>query len=270
MWCHIYRIREYNHEIDNQKAELSALRLEIDDKQVQLAAAHCEAESHGSELSRLLSRREQLQQERDETDAARCQVQEQIRAVLLYCGQAPPPAAAVSEPPGLKAGAPLKPCSAEETLRLSSQRVAQEMQSQLQEATVSELPAMTTPSGDGDENIDIDHDTPSLVIPAESSLADIRARIETYAQTKLGVEQQIEEQLRATHGVQQQYAQEKLQLERAQTDVQTVSAQYCVLLQELQSQAEEYSQQRHDAEGVLRECSFALDMAVDTMNQKVK
>ena len=240
------------------------MRLDIDDKQVQLAAAHCEADSQGSELSLLLSKREQLQCEQDETDTTRFQVQEQIRAVLLYCGQAPSHVASEGTQP--TASALANASNAQDALRQSSQQVTREMQNQLQVAAGLASSPVTLSSGKSGDDIDSAID---MSPPAENSLADIRARIEAYAQTKLGVEQQIEEQLRATHGVHQQYAMEKSELERAHTEVQTVSAQYGVLLQELQNQAEVYSQQRHEAEGVLRECSFALDMAVDTMTQKV-
>ena len=221
--CHC-RIRDYNEEIRNRKSELDLAKEELDDKQAQLAAAHCEADTQSGELSRLMSQRDQLQNANTLVNAEYSEMQEQIRAVLAYCGQSTP----ISNP-------------------ITVDRLDEE------ESTINPLP--TNESGVSNLN--------------DSTLADIRARIQSYAQAKHDIEQQIEEQHRATHGVHQQYADKKRQLDQSQREVDKVCAQYKALLNELQSQAEAYVQQRHEAEHVLRECSFALEMAVDNLNMKV-
>jgi chromosome segregation ATPase len=245
------RIKDYNVEISSQKSELTALRVKVDDAQAQLAAAHCEADTQSSQLSKLMARHDELVQTQQTVDTDRCQIQEQIRAVLLYCGQTPTPpidpSIAKSE---LEHSTSV---SADETMRRVTEKVGEEARSRLMETRSGLAPC--TVEGD--------------IATTDSSLQSIRARIDEYAKAKHDIEEQIEEQHRATHGVHQQYALEKHQLAQAQAGVRQVCGQYGVLLQELEDQVEQYKQQRHVAEHVLRECSFALEVAVDTMNQKV-
>lgn len=171
--------------------------------------------------------------------------------MLLYCGQTPP----IDSSTTRMENNPSTIISAEDTMRETAGRVVEEARSKLTDTeTLSAVPIVN-----GDEGA-----------LADNSLAAIRARIEAYAKSKHDIEQQIEEQHRATHGVHQQYAQEKHELAQAQAGVRQVCAQYGVLLKELEGQAEQYKHQRSEAERVLRECSFSLEMAVDTMTQKVK
>lgn len=225
-----------------QRAEIAALRLELDDAQVQLAAAHCESEQQAEQLARLHGQGKELQQAQGRADAERDQMQGQIRAVLLYCGGVPLP--------------PSPPATADEALRMVAEQVSEEARPSIIRSELESTSAAGSASHGGGA-------------PADNSLADIRARIERCAKAKHEVEQQIEEQHRATHGVHQRYAQEKHQLEQSQAGVRTVCAQYSVLLRELEAQAVGHNRQRHEAERVLRECSLALDMAMDTMRQKV-
>jgi septal ring factor EnvC (AmiA/AmiB activator) len=246
---------------------LSALRLEIDHMQVELTAVHCEAETSSAQLSRVDARQKELQVEQDQVDQERCRVQEQIRAVLMFCGQVPPPR--VHHPTTITdTGSGTCTVTAEKSLRQSSQHVVKEANIKLKinDLSSSSLPLVAHDNVD-EININDDDDNDN---DGDDSLAAIRARIDTCSQTKHSIEQQIEDQHRATHGVQQQFALQEQQLAQSQKDAKTVSSQYGILLRELESQSEEYRGQRQEAERVLRECSFALDMAVDTMNQKVR
>lgn len=83
----INTINDYKAEISSRNSELSAARIELDEVQAQLAESQLKFEENRGKLSTLSKQKESFQIEHDEAVSRLGNIQEQIRAVLIFCGQ---------------------------------------------------------------------------------------------------------------------------------------------------------------------------------------